>query len=154
MMDMSNPNFYIPAMLIGIPVIIGIGFVCLGIGIRRNEEKKRRNCIMPVIAVVKDYVRERMDHDTDSVHMYCWFPVYEYQVDDVLFCRKASIGDSKQIYQIGQEVELRVNPDDPEEFYNTREKQRLIGDVFLGVGVLLLAIAIVVAWVVMSVRGS
>ena len=58
----------------------------------------------------------------------------------------------KKQYEIGQKVNILVNPNNPDEIYNGNEKQRLIGNIFLVVGIALLLIGLIAAYVVSFVK--
>ncbi|MEI3518509.1 MAG: hypothetical protein V8R14_03470 [Clostridia bacterium] len=51
-----------------------------------------------------------------------WFPVYEYTIGGVRQRAKAFVGTAKPEVEIGQAVELFVNPDRIDEFYCPAEK--------------------------------
>ena len=72
-----------------------------------------------------------------------WFPIYEYTVGGVTQRAKAFIGTAKPEVEVGQAVELFVNPDHIEEFYCPTEKASCIQKVFIGVGAVCLCLAVI-----------
>ena len=106
--------------------ILGVTFLCIGIGLHVRERKKRNTCTLPVTATVVDLRRERVGVDDFSVSgeaaLKSWFPIYEYTVGGVTQRAKAFIGTAKPEVEVGQAVELFVNPDCIEEFYCPTEK--------------------------------
>ena len=56
---------------------------------------------------------------------------------------KAFIGTAKPEVEVGQAVELFVNPDHIEEFYCPTEKMSCIQKVFIGVGAVCLCLAVI-----------
>ena len=78
--------------------------------------------------------------------------MYEYKVGNAIYTRISSIGNVKKQYEIGQKVNILVNPNNPDEIYNENEKQKLIGNIFLLVGIALLLIGIIAAYVIKFVK--
>lgn len=119
--------------------IIGIAFFCIGIGMHARGQRKRSICTRLVTAIVVDLQRERVGVDDFSVSgeavMKSWFPVYEYMIDGVKQKVRARVGTAKPEVNVGQAVELYVNPDRIDEFYCPTEKISCIQKVFTGVGV-------------------
>lgn len=106
-----------------------------------------RACTRPVTAIVVDLQRERVGVDDFSVSgeavMKSWFPVYEYMIDGVKQKARARFGTAKPEVNVGQAVELFVNPDRTDEFYCPTEKISCIQKVFTGVGVACLCLAVI-----------
>ena len=127
--------------------IIGVTFLCIGIGLRARGRKKRSICTRLVTAVVVDLRRERVGVDDFSVSgeavMKSWFPVYEYMIDGVKQRVQARVGTAKPEENVGQAVEIFVNPDRIDEFYCPTEKISCIQKVFTGVGVACLCLAVI-----------
>lgn len=152
---MKDAGFWAPLLVIGIFTLIGIVFLSVGIGLRVNENKKKENCTQPVVATVKNMVKDRSYKDIDDIITYYWYPVYEYKVGDAIYTRISNIGNVKKQYEIGQKVNILVNPNNPDEIYNDNEKQELIGKIFLVVGIALLLIGLLVAYVInVAKRGT
>ena len=125
--------------------ILGVTFLCIGIGLHARGRKKRNICTLPVTATVVDLRRERVGVDDFSASgeaaLKSWFPIYEYTVGGVTQRVKAFIGTAKP--EVGQAVELFVNPDHIEEFYCPTEKTSCIQKVFIGVGTVCLCLAVI-----------
>lgn len=75
--------------------------------------------------------------------MKSWFPFYEYMIDSVKQKVRARVGTAKPEVNVGQAVELYVNPDRTDEFYCPTEKISCIQKVFTGVGVACLCLAVI-----------
>ena len=127
--------------------ILGVTFLCIGIGLHVRGRKKRNICTLPVTATVVDLRRERVGVDDFSTSgeaaLKSWFPIYEYTVGGVTQRAKAFIGTAKPEVEVGQAVELFVNPDRTDEFYCPTEKISCIQKVFTGVGVACLCLAVI-----------
>ena len=70
-----------------------------------------------------------------------WFLVYEYTVDGVKQRAKVLIGTVQPERQVGETVELFVNPGRTDEFYCPTEKRSCIQNVFIVAGVVCLCLA-------------
>ena len=149
---MKDAGLWVPLLVIGIFTLIGIAFLGVGIGLRVNENKKKENCTQPVVATVKNMVKDRSYKDIDDIITYYWYPVYEYKVGNAIYTRISNIGNVKKQYEIGQKVNILVNPNNPDEIYNGNEKQKLIGNIFLSVGIAFLLIDLIVAYVINFVK--
>lgn len=112
---------------------------------------------MPVTATVVDLRRERVGVDDFSASgeaaLKSWFPIYEYTVGGVTQRAKAFIGTAKPEVEVGQAVELFVNPDHIEEFYCPTEKTSCIQKVFIGVGAVCLCLAVIMVGILWFVSG-
>ena len=131
--------------------ILGVTFLCIGIGLHVRGRKKRNICTLPVTATVVDLRRERVGVDDFSASgeaaLKSWFPIYEYTVGGVTQRAKAFIGTAKPEVEVGQAVELFVNPDRTDEFYCPTEK------VFIGVGAVCLCLAVIMVGILWFVSG-
>ena len=125
--------------------IIGIAFLGVGIGLCIRWRKKRSTCTRPVTATVVDMQRESIgvgdSAASGEARLKSWFPVYEYTVDGVKQRVKARIGTAQPERQVGETVELFVNPGRTNEFYCPTEKRSCIQNVFIGVGAVCLCLA-------------
>lgn len=132
--------------------IIGITFLCIGIGLCARGRKKRSACTMTVTATVVDMLRGSVGVDDFSVSgevaLKSWFPVYEYTIGGVKQRVKAFVGTAKPEVEIGQAVELLVNPDRNDEFYCPTEKISRIQKVFIGVGIACLCLTVIMGVII------
>ncbi|WP_028505856.1 DUF3592 domain-containing protein [Ruminococcus sp. FC2018] len=85
-------------------------------------------CTEEVRAVVVDNIKGSKDDNG----RYSYYPVFQYEYDGQSYKKKNSIGNRPAKYQIGDVVQLHINPADPGEFYD--EKQD--GIVMLAVGLI------------------
>lgn len=79
----------------------------------RGADKKR--CTEPVTAVVVDY--ETVVSKTMK-HPFTYAPVLEYEFRGQTYRHKSSISTNPPRFQIGQRVELKIDPDDPGTAYD------------------------------------
>lgn len=132
--------------------IMGIVFLCIGIGLVTRERKKKSMCTKPVTAVVVDIQKESVGTGdfaaSGEARLKSWFPVYEYTMDGVKHRAKAFIGTAKPEVKIGQTVELFVDPDCADDFYSPAEKMSCIPKAFVGVGTVCLCLAVIMMVIV------
>ncbi len=122
---------------------IGIIFICVAIGLIISNKRKRGVCTQPVPAVVVNI--ERMDStSTDGIRMVSWFPIFEYWYGGISIQKRSSMGSAHQDFYIGQRVQLYLNPQNPNEFYCPLEKRGVLQGTFLGVGCVLVVIAVLI----------
>lgn len=98
-------------------------------------------CTVETTAVIVDYVTEDGSSDMYS-------PVYSFTMEDGTQVEKHTSTYTNIMPEIGKEVTLMVNPDDPTKFYDPAVEKvfvkifRIIGIVFLVIGVIILLIPI------------
>ena len=139
-------------LLVLVLSIMGIVFLCIGIGLVTRERKKKNMCTKPVTAVVVDIQKESVGAGdfaaSGEARLKSWFPVYEYTVDGVKHRAKAFVGTAKPEVKVGQTVELLVNPNCADDFYSPAEKMSCIQKVFVGVGAVCLCLAVIMLAIV------
>lgn len=123
-------------------IFIGIVFAGISIGVSRNISHKKKVCTQQVAARVVDIKRIKnrsMDTNTRSSS---WYPVYEYWADNQNIRVRSHVGGLKDTFQIGQRVDLLINPEKVSEFYNPSDQAGLLQKIFLAVGLVLIAAGI------------
>ncbi len=90
--------------------LVGVIFVGISIGLSRSAAHKRNVCTQHVIARVTDIEGIR-NHSMDR-HMRTesWYPVYEYSIGNETVKVRSKIGGLRTDFEIGQKVDLMVNP--------------------------------------------
>lgn len=131
-MDMQNINLLIAIMII----FLGLVFVGISIGASIIIKHKQRTCTRPVVAQVVNMKRKRLDSFSSSSGS--WYPVYEYFVDNQKMQKCSHIGGSKKAFKIGQNIDILINPQNSNEFYNPADQTSLLKTIFFIVGILLL----------------
>ena len=137
-------HFFI--LFLGIPILLGIIFFLIGIGLGMNERKKKKYCTQPVMATVIKLVRKRISSDIDihDIASYSWFPIYQYDYNGKTYTRESSFGNTRKIYKEGQTLYLFINPGNPEKIYNSMDKQGMLAKIFAGIGAGLLVVGIII----------
>ena len=101
-------------LLLGIPIFIGTVFLSIGIGIGMNERNKKKCCTQPVMATVIKLVQRRTSSDVDIHDIATYSWFPVYQ------------------YEYNEKI------------YNSMDKQGLFAKIFIGIGIGLLAIGIII----------
>lgn len=135
----------IPALVLGLFVIVGIIFFIVGMILSSNAKRKFKVCTAITSAKVLKNVKERYSHNvSDPYYDYLIHPVFEYYVGEERFEREYTIGTSKVKYQDGSSINILYNPNKPTMFYVEGDKtQSILGKVFKIAGIVCIFTAIV-----------
>lgn len=93
---------------------LGIGFVFLcvaGILIYFGK-KKERNCSVHTVGTVVDNIYASYDAGDQRA----WHPVFEYSANGKSYRKRSNYGTAKPLFEIGQRVAVRYNPEAPDEY--------------------------------------
>lgn len=126
-------------------VILGSIFTLVAIFVNKNLNKKKERCTHQVIAKIIDTEKRRMDrysnYKEDAVPMISVVNCYEYECNFQKVQVWSKVGNMPGKFQIGQEVILYCNPNNPKEFYSEDEQSKTVVTVFkfVGIGILVLA---------------
>lgn len=131
--------FYIMAIIC---LLVGFIFLGVSIGISKVIEHKKRTCNQKVNAKVINMTRNRTNTLINYNHNTSWYPIYEYWVDNQRIQRCSHVGGTRKSFQIGQEVELFINPNNPKEFYNPMDQMVILKMVFMVIGFILFGFSI------------
>ncbi len=101
----------------GICGLIGIIFCIIGIALLRNRKSKEKRCTSTAFGKVTDIVMHRTRDIDSNAYSTSWYPVFEYEVGGLKFVKESHYGSSQSKYAVGQEVEVRYNPEDPHDYY-------------------------------------
>ena len=145
---MFNPVLF-TVLFTGIWCLVGVIFLAIGVGMRRSfvrkEERLRGRAEGRVVEVVR---REHHSSRGDSVS---WYPIVEFEVDGRKVSLECDEGGRKRHYE-GQRVEVLYDPDDPATFrLEGASVTRLLGKIFLAVGIGCIAIGLISALVIAAV---
>jgi len=135
-------------------VTIGIIFTLVAILVNKNLKKKKERCTHQVIAKIVDIEKRRMDryshYKEETVPMVSAVNCYEYECNFQKVKVWSSVGNMPGKFQIGQEVTLHCNPNDPTEFYSEEESTKTVIIVFKFVGIGLLLLSAIFLWIIIS----
>ena len=146
-MEKANEFYLVLLLIMSVLVLIGVIFLCIGIGLISREKRKKATCTQLIVATVVDMQHKAIGAsgyaDADEAMMMSWFPVYEYSVHGTVLRKRASVGTVRPEVSVGQKVNLYVNPNHPDEFYSPADKSAFVRKAFIGVGALCVSIALV-----------
>lgn len=144
-MQIHTENTWIAILITAVLAFLGLVFFIVGLALYFVNRKLRQNCTQKVSGTVAHVLHETVSSDTCSssdIRTYSYFPVYEYSFSGKTFRKRSFIGTAKPEVQEGDHVILMVNPDNPEEFFCPAEKRKIIQNLFLGIGIGLLILAV------------
>ena len=136
-------------------IIFILGFICLclcamGIGYITMSVSSMK-CTEEVNAVVVENVKQEHSHtfedEEDEPDTYT--PVFVYKYNEKEYRTKGHIYTYPPEYEVGDEVVIKINPDDPEKLNDPKEKSHLL------VGILMEAVVVgVVVYVLYNIRSN
>lgn len=133
-------------------IIIILGFICLclcamGIGYITMSVSSMK-CTEEVNAVVVENVKQEHSHTFEDEEKHdTYAPVFVYKYNEKEYRTKGHIYTYPPEYEVGDEVVIKINPDDPEKLNDPKEKSHLL------VGILMEAVVVgVVVYVLYNIR--
>lgn len=112
-------------LLIGL--IFGGAFIGMGI----TEKRKKQICTRRTTGTVTDIQEERMNGSIGEAPLVSWHPVFTYEADGHEITKRSSYGNSKQMFYVGQKVNVFYNPKNPNEYLVPEEKTSNVRWIFL-----------------------
>lgn len=135
-------------------IIIILGFICLclcamGIGYITMSVSSMK-CTEEVNAVVVENVKQEHSHTFEDEEKHdTYTPVFVYKYNEKEYRTKGHIYTYPPEYEVGDEVGIKINPDDPEKLNDPKEKSHLL------VGILMEAVVVgVVVYVLYNIRSN
>lgn len=135
-------------------IIIILGFICLclcamGIGYITMSVSSMK-CTEEVNAVVVENVKQEHSHTFEDEEKHdTYTPVFVYKYNEKEYRTKGHIYTYTPEYEVGDEVVIKINPDDPEKLNDPKEKSHLL------VGILMEAVVVgVVVYVLYNIRSN
>ena len=135
-------------------IIFILGFICLclcamGIGYITMSVSSMK-CTEEVNAVVVENVKQEHSHTFEDEEKHdTYTPVFVYKYNEKEYRIKGHIYTYPPEYEVGDEVVIKINPDDPEKLTDPKEKSHLL------VGILMEAVVVgVVVYVLYSIRSN
>ena len=122
--------------------LVGAVFIAAGLFLAIRTVRINGKCTVPAVARVVR-IDEEWSSSADGAGSWSYFPVFQFTTESgrVIEAR-AAIGRGKSPYRIGQSVELRYDPDKPEQIAVKKDiiVMFVFGLVFaaIGAGVLIL----------------
>lgn len=143
---MSNNDLFV-LMFTGTWCLVGVIFLCVGIGLKagfaRREERLRARAAGTVTEIVR-----RTNGDSSA-----FYPIVSFEYEGRTISLESRDGGGRKRHYEGQSVEVLYDPDDPTCFRLDGEgSTRLIGNIFLAVGLGCIAIGIIAGMLVHGFR--
>ena len=122
----------------GIWCLVGGIFLAVGIGLRRSFDRREERLRARATGTVEEVVR-RASRDSAS-----FYPIVAFEYEGRTISLESDAGGGRKKYYPGQRVEVLYDPDDPTCFRLENDGgTRLIGNIFLAVGLGCAAIGVV-----------
>lgn len=123
-------------------ILFSIVFIIVGIVVLMIPKIKAQKCTESVRAeVIENLPVESSDHRSGNV---LYKPVFGFTYNGKDYRVESKTSSDPPAFQSGEIVELKVNPDDPTDFYAPSDKTTsFIGIIFTAMGALFLIIGIV-----------
>ncbi|MCM1006752.1 MAG: DUF3592 domain-containing protein [Ruminococcus flavefaciens] len=123
-------------------ILFSILFIIVGIVVLMLPKIKSQKCTESVRAeVVENLQVESSDHRSGKV---LYKPVFGFTYNGEDYRVESKTSSDPPAFRSGEIVELKINPDDPTDFYAPSDKTTgFIGIIFTGMGALFLTIGIV-----------
>lgn len=135
---------YAVVFLIAVGIIgFGLTFIMVSWFIRKSIRRKQENCTQMVSAKIVE-VQKRAFSSNERPKTYSWYPVYEYWIGNETIRVRSNVGGDKRAYQVGESRELLVNPNNPKEFFDPKNREDILQKVFLWVGILVIVAGIII----------
>lgn len=124
-------------LLIYLTLGIGLVFLLVAGILKCTSDRKNKSCSVHTVGTVVDQVYSAYNKNAQRT----WHPVFEYTAGDRQYRHRSNFGSAKPMFEVGQRVAIRYNPDAPDEYLV--EEMRIgktLQTIFLcvGLGLLLL----------------
>lgn len=120
--------------------LLGVMFIILSIYLKDKANRLINNCTAScngVLIETSEKMRKYRDEDGFTRQEKYYFPIYEFEVDGKKYKVSDTVGNfSHDNIEIGKIVEIKYNPNNPEQCYKK-------GDIFSKVWLVLLIVGIV-----------
>lgn len=124
----------------------GVLFCVIAAGLLGSQKRKTGRCSEKTTGTVVGYVPMRGGVTNDDITTEMWHPVFEYYASGRHIKKTGAVGSVKKKYDIGEQVEVFFDPDEPEKFYIAGERAgRLLSVIFAAIGVLAIVVAVVLS---------
>lgn len=128
-------------------ILFSILFIIVGIVVLMIPKIKAQKCTESVRAEVVENLLVESSHKSGSGHRRTstmYKPVFSFTYNGKDYLVESKTSSDPPAFQPGEIVELKINPDDPTDFYAPSDKTTsFIGIIFTAMGALFLIIGIV-----------
>ena len=129
---MNQPNRF-EVLICAVVIFVGMVFLIVGIIRQVSYSILQRDCVAPTYGTVTD-IYERVN-GTDKDETVIYYPVYEYVAGDQVYTSQSDVGSNIIRYDIGQQVPVMYDPNNPERYYIVGDKvNERFGIIFICIG--------------------
>ena len=97
--------------------VVGLVFLSVAVRLFVRQKQKKERCNMETMGTVIQIRSITSFTNGDDVVTDMWHPVFAYDAQGERIQKVSPYGSTRKKYQIGQKVQIRYNPDRPEEFF-------------------------------------
>ena len=139
---------FVMILMSGIFGLLGVIFLCIGLGFTANRNKKKRVCTAKAIATIVGFRRDttsrnRIDITQEVRKNQNNFPVVEFVANGKPVRLTSHFGQTNPPYRVGEQVELYYDPNNYKRYYIVGDKpQKILAIVFTSVGAGMIALAL------------
>lgn len=119
--------------------MIGVILILVGVVVTMAHSKKRKRCSREITGVIST---QRICYDADTIHK-TRSAIYEYEYNGKTYHKNSFVSTNSSV-EFGKEVKVLVNPDKPEECIVENWVGILASCLFIGIGCVFLALAVLV----------
>ena len=134
-----------------IAIMLGISFTIMSCLFNKDFNKKIERCTYKTVGNIVDIEKRKalkVGRRELERPQYSEFNCYEYECNLEKVKVWSDWGNMPGKFQIGQQVILYCNPDNPTEFYSHEESTKTVITVFKFVGIGMLALAIILTTII------
>ncbi len=144
--DISGNTFNTLKFLKIFFMIFGLTFFIIGICVLIQPKLKAKRCTESVTAEVVENIKVRShynnNHSTNSV---TYRPVFEFEYDGQHYNIQSNTSSNPPAFEVGENVDLKINPDDPTDFYAPSDSTfTLVGLIFVGIGLIFTIVGLLI----------
>lgn len=110
-------------------VIFGLFFVVIGVALIMLRKSQNKNCTEVTTATVIDNV-----HPSHGSTVGKYAPVFQFTANGQTVTQTSSLASKPKKYEIGDQVELRYNPNNVNEYYVPGYTSNTLGIIFIVAG--------------------
>lgn len=144
--DISGNTFNTLKFLKIFFTVFGLIFFIIGICVLIQPKLKAKRCTESVTAEVIENIKVRSHYNNDNnhgTHSVTYRPVFEFEHNGQHYNIKSNTSSNPPVFEVGEKVELKINPNDPTDFYAPSDSTfTLVGLIFVGIGLIFTIIGI------------
>lgn len=129
-------------------IIFSVIFIAIGSIVMMYPKIKSHKCTETVVAEVVDNLSDVSHHSSGRKHRshssVVYRPVFAFTYEGKDYRIKSHTASNPPAFDVSEKVELKIDPDDPKDFYAPSDKTTsIIGIIFIAMGSLFLIMGII-----------